>query len=237
MEEIWKLIPENKKDVFFQLVKYPVQAATQMNYKLLTAQLARHGKAQWSKSDMAYDSIVALTEIYNNPKWKRIMDFQPRRLPVFDRVEKKEITLNLPSRRQPIYSWNGVDYVKGSSEKMEGLGYEGKAVAVKKGAELTFEFDKWKGDSIEVEIRLLPNHPINGDSLYFAISLDGEDPQIIAYETKGRSEEWKENVLRNQAIRRLFLPVIHKKSHQLTFSALNEGVVLDQIHLYVPQKK
>ncbi len=45
---------------------------------------------------MAYDSIVALTEIYNNPKWKRIMDFQPRRLPVFDRVEKKEITLNLP---------------------------------------------------------------------------------------------------------------------------------------------
>ncbi len=72
---------------------------------------------------------------------------------------------------------------------MEGLGYEGKAVAVKKGAELTFEFDKWKGDSIEVEIRLLPNHPINGDSLYFAISLDGEDPQIIAYETKGRSEE------------------------------------------------
>lgn len=237
VEEIWKLIPENKKDVFFQLVKYPVQAATQMNYKLLTAQLARHGKAQWSKSDMAYDSIVALTEIYNNPKWKRIMDFQPRRLPVFDRVEKKEITLNLPSRRQPIYSWNGVDYVKGSSEKMEGLGYEGKAVAVKKGAELTFEFDKWKGDSIEVEIRLLPNHPINGDSLYFAISLDGEDPQIIAYETKGRSEEWKENVLRNQAIRRLFLPVIHKKSHQLTFSALNEGVVLDQIHLYVPQKK
>lgn len=33
-----------EKETYFQLVKYPVQAAAQMNNKLLTAQLARHGK-------------------------------------------------------------------------------------------------------------------------------------------------------------------------------------------------
>lgn len=44
-----------EKETYFQLVKYPVQAAAQMNNKLLTAQLARHGKADWADSDKAYD--------------------------------------------------------------------------------------------------------------------------------------------------------------------------------------
>lgn len=71
-----------EKETYFQLVKYPVQAAAQMNNKLLTAQLARHGKADWADSDRAYDSIVSLTKRYNTTKWNRMMDFQPRRLPV-----------------------------------------------------------------------------------------------------------------------------------------------------------
>lgn len=36
-----------------------------MNKKMLYAQLARHGEAGWNLSDMAYDSIVALTRRYN----------------------------------------------------------------------------------------------------------------------------------------------------------------------------
>lgn len=63
-------------------------------------------------------------------------------------------------------------------------------------------FDNWKTDSVEVDIRLLPNHPVGGDQLRFSISLDDAAPEVISYETKGRSEEWKENVLRNQAIER-----------------------------------
>lgn len=55
---------------------------------------------------------------------------------------------------------------------------------------------------------------------------------MVSYETKGRSEEWKENVLRNQAIRKITLPVAKKKSHKLVIKALDEGVVLDQIMLY-----
>ena len=43
-------IPAYKQEAYFQLVKYPVQAAAQMNKKMLTAQLARHGKADWAES-------------------------------------------------------------------------------------------------------------------------------------------------------------------------------------------
>ena len=85
-------IPSGRQSAYFELVKYPVQAATQMNRKLLYAQLARHGKADWEKSDLAYDSIVVLTKQYNSledGKWNRMMDFQPRKLPVIQSRGKK----------------------------------------------------------------------------------------------------------------------------------------------------
>lgn len=69
---------------------------------------------------------------------------------------------------------------------------------------------------------------------YFSISLDDAAPEVISYETKGRSEEWKENVLRNQAIRTVRLPISGKKSHKLVIKALDEGVILDQVMLYMP---
>lgn len=56
-----------KKETYFQLAKYPVQAAAQMNSKLLTAQLARRGKVDWADSDRAYDSIVSLTNAITRP--------------------------------------------------------------------------------------------------------------------------------------------------------------------------
>lgn len=234
VEELLPAVPEAKKDAYFQLAKYPVQAAAQMNHKLLMAQLARHGKADWAASDAAYDSIAALTRLYNKEKWHRMMDFQPRKLPVFERVERKTLLSGLPHKRQPVYAWNGADCVKGNPVKLEGLGYEGKAVQVAKDTELAFVFDNWKADSVEVEVRLLPNHPVEGGRLRFSVSLDGKAMPSVSYETKGRSEEWKENVLRNQAIRRLVLPVAGGGAHRLVFSALDEGVVLDGINLYLP---
>ncbi len=41
----------------------------------------------------------------------------------------------------------------------------------------------------------------------------------------------------NQAVRRMVLPVARKASHRLIFTALDEGVVLDQIYLYTPRIK
>ena len=79
---------------------------------------------------------------------------------------------------------------------------------------------------------MLPNHPVVGENLSFSVSLDGNKPKVISYETKGRSEEWKENVLRNQAIRKVTIPVSKKKSHNLVIKALDEGVILDQLMLY-----
>lgn len=235
VEKAASKVPAGRQSAYFELVKYPVQAAAQMNRKLLYAQLARHDKADWEKSDAAYDSIAALTQHYNsleNGKWNRMMDFKPRKLPVFNRVERKAATAPMTADRKAVCQWNAAEAKKGNAIVCEGLGYEGKAAEIRKGDALTFSFGNLKTDSVEVDIRLLPNHPVHGDKLRFSVSLDGAEPEVIAYETKGRSEEWKENVLRNQAIRKIVLPVSGKKSHQLVIKALDEGVILDQVMLY-----
>ena len=235
VEKAASKVPVDRQSAYFELVKYPVQAAAQMNRKLLYAQLARHDKVDWEKSDAAYDSIAALTQHYNsleNGKWNRMMDFKPRKLPVFNRVERKAAAAPMIADRKAACQWNGADAKKGNAVVCEGLGYEGKAAEIRKGDALTFYFGNLKTDLLEVDIRLLPNHPVQGDKLRISVSLDGAETEVIAYETEGRSEEWKENVLRNQAIRKIVLPVSGKKSHQLVIKALDEGVILDQIMLY-----
>ena len=237
VEKLASRIQRDRRDAYFQLVKYPVQATAEMNKKMLYAQFARHGEMNWNKSDAAYDSIASLTRIYNigirnNGKWHRMMDHQPRRLPVFEPVDRLLVETPMLEDSPSLYKWNGVEYSAGDAVSCKGLGYEGKAVMLEKNKELSFDFDECPGDSVEVEIRLLPNHPIHGGQLRFSVSIDKKNVQTVSYETQGRSEEWKENVLRNQAIRTVKLPVSKRKSHKLVIKALDEGVVLDQIMLY-----
>lgn len=235
VERMESNIPTDRQDAYFQLVKYPVQAAAQMNRKILTAQLARHSKADWKQSDAAFDSIASLTQQYNslqNGKWNRMMDFQPRKLPVFKRVEHTTATEPMVTDRKIFCKWNAMECTYGKPVPYEGLGYERKAAGIRKGSSLTFAFDDYGKDSVEVEIRLLPSYPLDEKQLRFAISVDEAVPQTVSYETKGRSEEWKENVLRNQAIRKVTLPINKQASHKLVITALDEGVVLDQVMLY-----
>lgn len=235
VERMESNIPADRQDAYFQLVKYPVQAAAQMNRKILTAQLARHSKADWKQSDAAFDSIASLTQQYNslqNGKWNRMMDFQPRKLSVFKRVEHTAATEPMVTDRKMLCKWNAMECTYGKPVPYEGLGYERKAAGIRKGSSLTFAFDDYGKDSVEVEIRLLPSHPLDEKQLRFAISVDEAVPQTVSYETKGRSEEWKENILRNQAIRKVTLPINKQASHKLVITALDEGVVLDQVILY-----
>lgn len=237
-DRLSRSIPEDRQDAYFQLVKYPLLAANQMNKKLLIAELARHGKADWEKSDAAYDSIAALTATYNkgihnNGKWNLMMDMAPRNLSVFKRVPHTTVTTPLKEDEKVLYKWNALECSTGTPIAYEKLGYEEKAGGIPQHQSLTFDFGNVGKDSVEVEIRLVPRHPVIARGhLRFTVSLDGSTPREISYETVGRSEEWKENVLNNVAVRRLKLPVSGKASHSLVLTAVDEGVILDQILLH-----
>ncbi len=237
VENIFASVAEQKKDEFYQLIKYPVQGATQMNRKLIIGELARHGLAQWSESDAAYDSIADMTRRYNkgynnNGKWNNIMDMRPRELAVFQPLRHTTVNTPLPQDTVPIAFFNATDAVSGQLAPCEMLGYEGKAAALAKGGQGIYEFNATTKGNVCVELRMYPSHPIDGNKLRVRVTLDGKQSALIDYAAVVGSYEWKENVMRNQALRRIILPIGRDEQHRLTVEAIDDGIVIDQIAVY-----
>lgn len=96
VRETMKNVSEQKQDAFYQLVYYPVICASAMNKKYLYAQKATEYATQKRAcakdykllAEKAYKTIIKETDYYNNilssGKWKHMMSFKPRNLPVFD---------------------------------------------------------------------------------------------------------------------------------------------------------
>jgi hypothetical protein len=80
-----------------------------------------------------------------------------------------------------------------------------------------------------ITIYSLPVHPLNNQySLRYAISLDNGPIFIADTKTIGRSEEWKQNVLSNQAERKFKLPFLPAGLHKLRIYAIDPGVTLER---------
>ncbi|MCR4859503.1 MAG: glycosyl hydrolase 115 family protein [Bacteroidales bacterium] len=236
VETLSALVPEQRRTAFYHLVQYPVQAAAKMNEKALTAQLARHGKASWTDADAAYDAVQELTLRYNQGKWDGMMNAAPRSLPVFTRFPHDSLAAPLPEARVPLAKWNAAEGAVRSGHPTEGLGYEGGAVALETGGTISFSF---RSDlrEVTVSLRMVPTHPVSSPQLRITLSADGQEPLEIPYETYDRSEEWKENVLNNQAVREVTVPLQGRGKHTLTLGALDEGIILDQVFLFEPEEK
>lgn len=231
VEQLWERVPANQRDAFFQLIKYPVQGAAQMNFKFLCP----------GRSAEAYDSIAVLTQRYNDGfdnggKWRCIMNSAPRGLPVFGRVDTTFAYPSADPHRMPVSLRAACAATQGVTP-INGLGYDGTSWALSKGASISVPVTlPSASDSVTVELHLLPSLPVEGRDIAVEVSVDGHAQQPVAYQTYDRSEEWKQNVLRNQAIRRVRLPLSSADAHQphsctVTIRAITEGVVLDQVFL------
>lgn len=76
----------------------------------------------------------------------------------------------------------------------------------------------------------LPVHPLTSlNRLRLAVRLDGGALQVLDFETFGRSEEWKRNVLSNTAVRTLALSQLPEGEYTLDVYALDPGFILDRI--------
>lgn len=202
VEQISEGIPSDRRDAFFQLVKYPVQAAAQMNFKFLRPERCLE----------AYDSIQALTRYYNKVcaggKWDGIMDASPRRLPVFQKVQPEQL---------PTYP--------DKSEWME-LGFDHRHTRFD--APSPYLVNTPLGtDSITIRVHLRPSHPIKDGRLSFRLEADGNTTEPVEYQTYDRSEEWKQNVIRGYAVRDVRIAIDPTKTeHGLFFIPASPGVKL-----------
>ena len=212
-------IDPDRLSAYFQLVQYPIQAADQMNRKMLIGQLARHGRAKWSKSDAAYDSIFSLTELYNKGldgrgKWKGIMDCQPRRLGVFLPLQHRMDSVPMVQEEHVVYEW-----------KSTGLWTE---LPLSEGA-IVGDFRCAGHDSMCVIVKMLPTHPLDNQNLRYEVTFDNLPPQVFSIRTQGRSEEWKQNVLINASVRKMVVPCSRKRKHRLSVKPLDEGLCIEEI--------
>lgn len=231
------LVRPELKDAFFTAIKYPVLAANANARKLLR------------NSTAANKEIQELTNEYNkniaNGKWDGLMDMQPRKLPVFD-APKTSISINgkdengkelngddkavHPLEQDGAIARNAADYQKatGKLEVVDMLEHSMKAVALSKGESLIYDFETVKEGDALLKVALIPAQPNDKGDLRFSVSVDGAEPTVFSLKEPFRSERWKLNVLRGQAVRDLKLEGLKAGSHTLVIKALDAHVVVDQ---------
>lgn len=224
-------IDKSKQSQWYQLVEYPIRSFCAMNRKMLGGQLARHAAAPWSNATEAYNDIVSMTETYNslsNGKWNHMMSYNPRNLPVFAPLDTT--TTNTPLEELSGQEWrikpsNGT--FNSNSYIVKELGYSREALVLRKGDVFSTSLPS-TSDSLSITLTFVPNHPVDTEMLQIKVDVDGEKTQFLNYETRTNSEEWKMNVLYNQARRKIKLPASSQK-RMISIQALTPGIILDEI--------
>jgi len=78
----------------------------------------------------------------------------------------------------------------------------------------------------------IPTHPLTTDGdLRIAVQWNDEPIQSINFKTEGRSNDWKQNVLSNKAIKKIQVPIKNTGKQTLKIYMMDVGVLLDYIVL------
>lgn len=202
-----------------------------------------------AKSMNAYFEIRNLTDYYNNEmaggKWKYSMCYNPRDLYVFYPpnlpvgLTKEEISKylflqntklkQLSTQNNTYIVANACDYTTASEGAIpvQSLGHSMNAVSLPKGKTLAFEFDcPQEGEAI-LRTAVIPTQPNDKGDIRFSVRIDNGETQVCSFKEGFRTEAWKQNVLRGQAIRNT-QHTLTKGKHTLYITALDNHVVIDQ---------
>lgn len=219
---------------YFELVEFPCLSYAAMARKMLVAQLARHGKAAWDDALQGHNDIYRLTDSYHamlGGKWNNMMGFWKGHS-MFKAVDTTRVcTHGTTDDGGKEYALTAKDGTFGpSSYIVEGLGYSGKTLSLACGE--TFAAVLPASDKpLTLTLAFVPGHPVLSDRLEVDVEIDGEPRCSVQYETQGRSEEWKQNIERNQALRTLVLPPSRHK-REIRITANTPAVLLDEIILH-----
>ena len=202
-----------------------------------------------AKSQKAYQEVRSLTEYYNDTmaggKWQRSMNMRPRDLPVFlapllptlltdnevDSWVAKAPKSELHAlKADGTIAHNACDWQKASdgAQPVQMLGHSMNAVALLKGGELTYTFTTEKDGDAVLRTALIPTQPNDKGDLRFSVSVDGAKAEVFSLKEPFRSEQWKKNVLRGQAVREMKLDGLKAGNHTLVIKALDNHIVVDQ---------
>jgi hypothetical protein len=99
-------------------------------------------------------------------------------------------------------------------------------------AVVEYDFYTLSSAAPSVIVYTLPTHPVNNNfNCRYALSIDERPLKIVDVKTVGRSGEWKQNVLKNRAERKLVMPFLKAGKHTLKIYTVDPGVILDEIRI------
>lgn len=268
-EDLKSKIPPRLHDAYFQLIYYPVMGATLMNEKMFYAQksitMAQAGKDEAldfaKKSATAFEKIKELTNIYNkeiaNGKWDGIMDYRPRKRPVFDMPEVATQAMLQEGKKNPLLAkllpapltieaaaFSGKSDAKDVKvTKLDHLGISNAGVSL-----LPFYFDAFDADKLEkapfvtynvdlaegqhvVEVKCLPTQGVyDGRGVRYAISVNGNTPQVIDIAPKSEDSTWQKNVLQGFASGKTNQQ-FNAGKNTVKIYLLDPGIVINQLEI------
>jgi hypothetical protein len=97
---------------------------------------------------------------------------------------------------------------------------------------LSYEFATSTEGHARLDFVALPVHALtSANKVRLAYRLDDGPPKLLDFETFGRSDEWKSNVLSNTAVRSVSVRSLAAGPHRLRVYALDPGVILDRINI------
>lgn len=199
------------------------------------------------RSMRAYQEIKTLTNYYNNEmshgKWKGNMSAAPRDLEVFHAPALPDALTPDEMQRYAYYGpqpatldqedcivRNACNWTSATTgaKPIQLLGHSLNAVCLPKGAQLYYTFHtEAMTDSALLRLALIPTQPTDKGDIRLSVSIDGRDPVIFSLKEPYRSEQWKLNVSRGQALKTL--PVkLTAGQHTLCIKALDEHIIVDQ---------
>ena len=218
IDECRQFVRPELKDAWFAAIQYPVYASAAMSRKILSDPVESH---------RAYEEIQSLTAQYNQmngSKWRGLMDAAPRRLPVFEDVHGH---LSTNHTHWEVHRAADYDSAAEGVRTVQMLGHSMNAVSLPKGGFLTYRFKVTKTGDYVLQTALIPTHAVDDGDIRYSVSIDEAAPMVYSLKEPFRSEQWKQNVLRGQALRDLHLH-LSKGGHTLTIRALDEHIVIDQ---------
>ena len=142
---------------------------------------------------------------------------------------------------------------KANWKVLEGVGYSGNVSvalprtvasevsisAIKKNSPvLEYDFYTFNFGKANVVVQAVPTHAFyEGKGVRCAVSIDDAEPIIIDFQTFGRDDEWKQNVLKN-ATQKQAKQIINKAGkHTLKIWMVDPGVMIDQVLIDLGGKK
>ena len=247
------------EDAFFAAVEYPVFAAAAMNTKILDSRNShrafeeiqsltrRYNEMNGGKWRYLMDAAPRELPVFGDVHADLLpltIDHSPLTIDHSSlTIDHSSLTidhspLTIHQHPSPItqhpspITHHACDFAEASpgTRKIQMLGHSMNAVALQKDGWLTYRFVvETEGDYV-LQTALIPTQPNDNGDLRYGVSIDGGEPVVFNLKEPFRSEGWKQNVLRGQALRE---QKVHLSAgqHTLTIRALDAHIVVDQWHL------